>query len=103
MDNCQDSWKIKTRIRSIVEVFWNAWRGPAQDWSGPSTAEFLSSQTFGAEGKNAGDFSFVQISDSHIGFSKDPNKDVTGTLQHAVNRINSLRKAPRICCCTREI
>ncbi|AIE84915.1 metallophosphoesterase [Fimbriimonas ginsengisoli Gsoil 348] len=33
-------------------------------------------------------FSFVQISDSHIGFSKQANKDVVGTLQAAVERIN---------------
>ena len=29
----------------------------------------------------ASDFSFVQISDSHIGFSKPANTDVVGTLQ----------------------
>ena len=37
-----------------------------------------------------GDFSFAQISDSHIGFSKEVNKDVTGTLQLAVDRINAM-------------
>ena len=31
-------------------------------------------------------FSFVQISDSHIGFSKDPNLDPTSTLQEAVDK-----------------
>lgn len=36
----------------------------------------------------ASSFSFVQISDSHIGFSKDANKDVIGTLQQAVAAIN---------------
>jgi 3',5'-cyclic-AMP phosphodiesterase len=41
-----------------------------------------------------GDFSFVQISDSHIGFSKAPNKDVTGTLRETVSRINSLQQRP---------
>jgi Icc protein len=41
-----------------------------------------------------GDFSFVQISDSHIGFSKAPNKDVTGTLRETVSRINSLEQRP---------
>ena len=34
------------------------------------------------------DFSFVQISDSHIGFNKGANPDVTGTLQKAIDRIN---------------
>lgn len=37
-------------------------------------------------------FNFVQISDSHIGFSKDANKDVIGTLQAAVNAINKAAK-----------
>src|SRR6185312_11838702 len=32
-------------------------------------------------------FSFAQISDSHIGFSKDANKDVIATLRTAVDRI----------------
>jgi Icc protein len=41
-----------------------------------------------------GDFSFVQISDSHIGFSREPNTDVTATLQEAVNRINALPVQP---------
>jgi 3',5'-cyclic AMP phosphodiesterase CpdA len=32
------------------------------------------------------DFSFVQISDSHIGFNKGANPDVTGTLTKAIER-----------------
>ncbi len=40
------------------------------------------------------DFTFVQISDSHIGFNKAPNKDVTATFQEAVNRINALPQPP---------
>src|SRR4029077_9456750 len=39
------------------------------------------------------DFSFVQISDSHIGFGKEPNKDVVGTLQAVVNKINAQQPA----------
>ena len=38
--------------------------------------------------------SFVQISDSHIGFSKEANKDVVGTLQEAIARINALPTPP---------
>ncbi len=41
-----------------------------------------------------GDFSFVQISDSHIGFHKEPNQDVTRTFQEAVARINALPQPP---------
>ena len=40
-------------------------------------------------------FSFVQISDSHIGFNKEViNKDVVGTLKQAIARINALPEAP---------
>jgi 3',5'-cyclic-AMP phosphodiesterase len=37
---------------------------------------------------------FVQISDSHIGFNKPANPDVTGTLQVAIDRINALDAQP---------
>src|SRR3954464_12074901 len=40
------------------------------------------------------DFSFVQISDSHIGFNKPANPDVTGTLQAAISKINSMPILP---------
>ncbi len=41
-----------------------------------------------------GEFSFVQISDSHLGFAADANRDVTGTLRLAIDRINALQPAP---------
>src|SRR5208283_1114680 len=41
-----------------------------------------------------GDLSFVQISDSHMGFSKPANPDVTATLQAAIDKINALPQAP---------
>jgi 3',5'-cyclic AMP phosphodiesterase CpdA len=41
-----------------------------------------------------GDFSFAQISDSHIGFSKEPNKDVTATLKAAIDKVNALKDRP---------
>ncbi|MDB5324881.1 MAG: metallophosphoesterase, partial [Phycisphaerales bacterium] len=52
----------------------------------------LSSRAFGADpaADAKGDFSFAQISDSHIGFSKEINKDVAGTLQLAVDRVNAM-------------
>jgi Icc protein len=41
-----------------------------------------------------GSFSFVQISDSHVGFDKAANKDVIGTLEQSVARINALPQRP---------
>jgi len=39
-------------------------------------------------------FSFVQISDSHLGFSRAPYADVAGTLRQTVERINALSDPP---------
>jgi Icc protein len=41
-----------------------------------------------------GELSFVQISDSHIGFNKPANTDVVGTLQAAIAKINALPTPP---------
>jgi 3',5'-cyclic-AMP phosphodiesterase len=43
---------------------------------------------------NKAELSFVQISDSHIGFNKEANPDVVGTLQIAIDRINALPVVP---------
>jgi Icc protein len=45
-------------------------------------------------GNMKSDLSFVQISDSHIGFNKDANPDVTATLREAIAKINALPTAP---------
>ena len=45
-------------------------------------------------GNLKGDLSFVQISDSHIGFSKPANPDVTGTLREAIAKVNALPTPP---------
>jgi 3',5'-cyclic AMP phosphodiesterase CpdA len=39
-------------------------------------------------------FSFVQISDSHMGFNKPANPDVIATLKAAVDKINALPEPP---------
>jgi 3',5'-cyclic-AMP phosphodiesterase len=39
-------------------------------------------------------FSFVQISDSHIGFNKAANSDVAATLQAAIDKVNALPAPP---------
>lgn len=41
-----------------------------------------------------GDLSFVQISDSHIGFNKAANTDVTATLREAIAKVNALPTPP---------
>src|SRR5215467_5616732 len=46
---------------------------------------------------------FAQISDSHIGFNKDANKDVTATLQEAVAKLNALPQSPEFVLHTGDI
>jgi 3',5'-cyclic-AMP phosphodiesterase len=40
------------------------------------------------------DFAFAQISESHIGFNKAANPDVTATLREAIAKLNALPRAP---------
>ena len=73
-----------------------AWAGTGLVWT--LSGGIPTSRLFGATGHEAhhGDngFSFVQVSDSHIGFNKGANPDVTGTFQAAIDKINSLPAAP---------
>jgi len=73
-----------------------AWAGTGLVWtlSGgvPVSQAFGMGLGYGA--KKAGDFSFVQISDSHMGFNKPANPDVVVTLKTAVDKINGLAQAP---------
>ncbi len=57
----------------------------------------------GAGAAAAGELSFVQISDSHMGFSKPANPDVAGTLKAAVDKINALSGAPEFLLHTGDI
>jgi 3',5'-cyclic AMP phosphodiesterase CpdA len=72
-----------------------AWAGTGVLWT--MSGGILRSQTLGKSGTAelpSGELSFVQISDSHIGFNKEANKDVVGTLRAAVAKINALPTAP---------
>jgi len=50
-----------------------------------------------------GELSFLQISDSHMGFNKAANPDVVGTLKAAVDKINSLPIPPEFMLHTGDI
>jgi 3',5'-cyclic AMP phosphodiesterase CpdA len=71
-----------------------AWAGTGVLWT--IGAGMASSQAFGQKtpATDNGGFTFVQISDSHMGFNKPANTDVTATLQAAVDKINTLPTTP---------
>jgi len=71
-----------------------------------ATGGLPSSRVFGAPDpalQAAGDFTFVQLSDSHIGFSKDPNLDPASTLKEAVDKIRTSAEKPRFIIHTGDI
>ncbi len=71
-----------------------AWAGTGVLWAlkgGVLTSSVLAQDASPIAGA---DFTFAQISDSHIGFSKAPNADVTVTLQEAIVKLNALPTAP---------
>jgi 3',5'-cyclic AMP phosphodiesterase CpdA len=71
-----------------------AWAGTGVAWF--VTGGLLTSRALGRSVVHMpkADFSFVQISDSHIGFAKPPNANVVGTLEETVARINALPERP---------
>ena len=73
-----------------------AWAGTGLVWtlSGGIPVSRAFAKGHGKDAAKAGDFSFVQISDSHIGFSKPANPDVTATLQTAIDKINAMPHRP---------
>ena len=71
-----------------------AWAGTGVVWtfaSGVPTSRAFGESMHGAK---QSDFTFVQISDSHIGFNKPANTDVAATLQAALDKIDGLPHAP---------
>jgi 3',5'-cyclic AMP phosphodiesterase CpdA len=74
-----------------------AWAGTGVLWTvsgGVLRSQSLSTPAGATGGTSPGELSFVQISDSHIGFNKEANKDVAATLGEAVAKINLLTPAP---------
>src|SRR5437762_1758798 len=70
-----------------------AWAGTGVIWT--VSSGILSSRAFGQKTMaSKGELHFVQISDSHMGFNKPANPDVTGTLQATIDKINALPQEP---------
>ena len=84
-----------------------AWAGTGLLWTmagGVPTSRLFAASASAADGQGHGSgFSFVQISDSHIGFNKPANQDVTGTLKLALDKINGLPGEPDLLLHTGDI
>jgi hypothetical protein len=83
-----------------------AWAGTGLLWTmagGVPTSKLFAATAGGRSAHAAAGFSFVQISDSHIGFNKAANQDVTGTMKLALDKINALDVRPDLLLHTGDI
>jgi 3',5'-cyclic-AMP phosphodiesterase len=82
-----------------------AWAGTGLVWT--LTGGIPVSRAFAKSKDQAvtkgGELTFVQISDSHMGFNKPANPDVAATLKAAVDKINGLAKPPEFLLHTGDI
>jgi plastocyanin len=89
------------------EVEWNrrgflkcmAWVGTGAVWTmsgGVLKGMPIEQAARGAMGMSGGGLRFVQISDTHIGFNKEANPDVTATLRTALTKIKAMPEGPSL-------
>lgn len=76
----------------------SAWGGAALVWSvAGGVPRTLSAATHDAANKApVAGFTFVQISDTHIGFHKEANPDTSASLRQATARINAMAQPPAL-------
>lgn len=72
------------------------WAGAAVMWSVVGGVPRALGATSGKVTAAQGNFTFAQISDTHIGFHKEANPDVVGSLRRAIADINGLSQAPAL-------
>ncbi|HEY4303188.1 MAG TPA: metallophosphoesterase [Gemmatimonadaceae bacterium] len=82
-----------------------AWAGTATVWgmAGGIPTSFPMSRLTTLTPSQQKSIFFAQVSDSHIGFNKEANKDVAATLQEAVDKVNALPQAPALVLHTGDI
>ncbi|WP_434633644.1 metallophosphoesterase family protein [Chromobacterium sp. CV08] len=69
-----------------------AWSGAALVWT--MAGGVPRAQAAGEADAGEGGLSFVQISDTHLGFHREANPDVQGSLRRAIADINALTRTP---------
>src|SRR4051794_25596095 len=92
----EDSRSLKQPDRRAALRCLAAWSGAAVVWSVaggvPRALGVTNAGKPVSAPKNA--FTFVQISDTHVGFHKDANPDIVGGVRRAIGEINALPQAP---------
>jgi len=82
---------MEVNRRNFLECM--AWAGTGLVWT--VSGGVLSSRTIAhAADAPPADFTFGQISDTHIGFKGQANADPVATMQESIGRLNGLTQAP---------
>jgi hypothetical protein len=92
MTSNDDSHGEGTTRRKVLECM--TWAGTGLLWTvsgGVPRSLGLVDQAMAQESKG---LTFLQISDSHVGFDKPANPHVKGTLEEAIGRIKALPAQP---------
>ena len=96
MSTRNDASSVRNPARREALRCLAGWTGTAVVWTvsggvphalGATTSDAMASPAKGA-------LTFVQISDTHIGFKKDANPDVVGSLRHAIADVKAMPQAP---------
>jgi predicted MPP superfamily phosphohydrolase len=80
-----------------------AWSGAAVLWSVVGGVPRAVGKAADRAAPRVSGFTFAQISDTHLGFHKDANLDVAGTLQRCIADLNALPHAPAFVAHTGDI
>ena len=86
-----------TKTASAVVTLSNACSGRAPAFSGRLRAAYPSRSACSSPAEAAtaaSSFTFLQISDSHVGFDKAANPNALGTLQEAIAKVKALPNKP---------
>jgi 3',5'-cyclic AMP phosphodiesterase CpdA len=82
----------KPSRRKVLECM--TWAGTGVLWTIAGGVTRSMGIIDGALAAEATDFTFLQISDSHVGFSRPANPNALGTLEEAIGRVKALTVKP---------
>jgi 3',5'-cyclic AMP phosphodiesterase CpdA len=88
----RDNTQFRPNRRTVLECM--IWAGTGVLWAVEGGVPKSLGLVGEALAKDAGSLTFLQISDSHIGFSKSANPNATGTLEEAIAKIGALPSKP---------
>ena len=78
--------------RKVLECM--TWAGTGLLWTVSGGVPRTLGLVGAANAAEAPGMTFLQISDSHVGFDKPANPNALGTLEEAINKVNAIQKKP---------